>query len=285
MSMDYKKQHELGIVGLALLRNHLIGKEITISCLLNEMSKVFRVNDAYRPDKKSEKPVRYDLTAGYKAWAETYDIPENLLIEVEEPVVKSILRKFKKGTALDVACGTGRYSDFLYSLGHSVTGIDISNAMLQKARERNSRVNFIRSDITKLQFEDSSFDLVICALVITHFPNIKKIIKELARVVQPSGHIVISDINPWFAAIGGHAKFKDKNGNRGYVKNYVHWHSSYVDVFNTYGLKIVRCYEPKIESKNIALARKGFRLSKKTILEAFRGLPIALIWTLKKIGS
>lgn len=129
MFINYEKQHELGIVGLALLRNLLIGDDKTILSLLNDASEIFR-DDNHGSDRKFEKPVRYDLTSGYEAWAETYDIPENLLIEVEEPAVKSVLRKFKKGTVLDVACGTGRYSDFLHSLGHSVTGVDISKSTL-----------------------------------------------------------------------------------------------------------------------------------------------------------
>lgn len=281
MFINYEKQHELRIVGLALLRNWLIGDDKTILSLLNEASEIIR-DDNHGSDKKFEKPVRYNLASGYKAWAETYDIPENLLIEIEGPAVKSILRKFEKGIALDAACGTGRYSDFLHSLGHSVTGVDISNAMLQKARKRNSQVNFIRSSINKLQFENNSFDLVICTLVLTHFPNITKIIKELSRVVRSGGHIVISDINPWLVVMGGHAKFRDKNGKRGYIKNYIYWHNVYVNAFNACGLKIVQCHEPKIRSKNIALAQKGYKLSRKTISEALNGLPIALIWVLEK---
>ncbi len=233
MSINYEKQHELGIVGLALLRNWLIGDNGTILNLLKQASGISG-DDNHGPDKdkKFEKPARYNLTSGYKAWAETYDVPENLLIEIEEPIVKSVLRKFKKGVALDAACGTGRYSDFLHSLGHSVTGVDISRAMLQKARKRNSLVNFIHSSLDKLQFEDNSFDLAICTLVLTHFPKITKIIKELSRVVRNSGHLIISDINPWFVMMGGHAKFRDKNGKRGYIRNYIHWHSVYVNAFN-----------------------------------------------------
>jgi hypothetical protein len=50
---------------------------------------------------------------GYRAWAGTYDQPGNMLIELEQPIVRQILGGLPPGTALDAACGTGRHAGYL----------------------------------------------------------------------------------------------------------------------------------------------------------------------------
>ena len=82
--------------------------------------------------------------------------------------------------------------------------------------------------------------------------------------------------------MGGQADFHDKKGNHGYITNYVHWHSKYIQVFQEIGLKIEQCIEPKFEKNHLRLARSGSELSGITISTAFQGLPMALIWLLKK---
>lgn len=193
-----------------------------------------------------------------------------------------MLREFSPGRALDAGCGTGRYSKYLYSLGHKVTGVDLSPAMLSKARAGNRKINFIKSDLTMLPLENESFDLVVCALTLTHLPDLKPAISELFRVVRPGGHIIISDIHPLLVTLGGQADFHDKTGNHGYITNYVHWHSTYMQTFNHLKLQIMKCVEPTMNSNHVKLAQEGFSLNAITITAAFVGLPIALIWVLEK---
>jgi ubiquinone/menaquinone biosynthesis C-methylase UbiE len=275
--MFYRKQHDIGLAGLALLRNWLIGDDEDTRLILEEIRNL--INKA----SIGKRIVVFDVVKGYKAWAETYDNIPNLLMEVEEPIVKSILKKFRPGDTLDAACGTGRYSEFLSALGHKVIGVDLSPNMLSQAKKnRSKQINFLQGNLTKIPLKDKSVDLVICALALTHLSNIDEALSELFRVVRPKGHIVISDIHPWLVALGGQADFSDKSGKYGYVPNYIHWYSSYFESFNRLGLKIVQCLEPIVEQKHIRLARKGFDLKEKTIEIALKGLPIAIVWVLEK---
>ncbi|OGM25076.1 hypothetical protein A3D00_03875 [Candidatus Woesebacteria bacterium RIFCSPHIGHO2_02_FULL_38_9] len=277
---NYLNQQELGLAGLALLRNRLVGHEKVTKSILYEirnLSKPF-INTSLSKNKVK----KYSLDSGYTAWAETYDTIPNLLIEVEEPVVKELLREFAKGFVLDAACGTGRYSEFLYSLGHKVTGLDQSSAMLRQAKIRSPKVKFIKGILTKLPFDDSCFDLAVCALALTHVSDIGLSIKELFRVIRPGGNIIISDVHPWLVVLGAQAEFHDKTGRHAYVTNYIHWHSTYLQTFERLGLKVLQCIEPVMEHKHVAIARLGFNLSAKTVATALQGLPIALIWVLEK---
>lgn len=276
--MSYEKQHELGLAGLALLRNWLVGNNKDTNSILEEIQNLIK-----RSPSTGKDVAAYDVFKGYEAWAETYDSIPNLLIEVEEPVVKSLLKKFTPGKALDAACGTGRYSEFLNSLGYEVTGVDLSPDMLSQARKnRSKQINFLQGNLTEIPLKNASVNLVICALALTHFPNIDKALSELARVVRPKGHIVISDIHPWLVALGGQAEFFDKSGRHGYVPNYVHWHSSYFESFNHLGLKVIQCLEPTMKQEHVKLAKMGFNLNEKTVEVALKGLPIAITWVLEK---
>ena len=77
---------------------------------------------------------RGDVEAGYRQWAGSYDEPRNGLFDIEEPVMHEILDSLPAGRAIDAACGTGRYSEYLAGRGHTVLGVDRSPEMLAVAR-------------------------------------------------------------------------------------------------------------------------------------------------------
>lgn len=277
-----KEQLELGYAGLAILRNRLVGSRKVADKIAKEVAAIVDAlgEDDIGPAREIKK---YDVPGGYKAWSDTYDRIPNLLIEVEEPVVRSLIQEFNKGKALDAACGTGRYSQILHSLGHDVVGVDRTPEMLGQARSRVPKANFILGDLNRLPVQSSSMDLAICALALTHLSSPNKAIKELNRVVRRGGHIILSDIHPWFVIIGGQAEFQDIKGKKGYVFNHIHLPSSYLEIFEDLGLKIRKCLEPALDLKHLDEAKMDLQLSKETIHTALEGLPLVLIWVLEKI--
>ena len=276
--MSYIKQYEIGLSGLALLRTWLIEDDKVIKGILEEIQRLLK-------GKSSNKLLRsksLNIQDGYKIWSESYDSFPNLLIEIEEPVVRKLILEFPKGKVFDAACGTGRYSGFLHSLGHKVIGMDLSNDMLQKAKAKNHDIQYIKGDMLAIPFHDNSFDIAISALALTHLTNLDKAISELTRVVKQGGHIILSDIHPWFIVLGGQAYFFDKEGNYNFIRNHIHWHNLYLKAFEKAGLKIIECIEPVVEHKHLQLATKWFTLQKPTVAAALENLPIALIWKLEK---
>jgi ubiquinone/menaquinone biosynthesis C-methylase UbiE len=97
---------------------------------------------------------------------------------------------------LDAACGNGRYSRFL--LRHAdpdavLTSFDLSPRMLLRARARlkSDRVSHAVADLTRLPYADASFDAVVCGWVIEHLPDPRPGLRELARVLQPGGKLLL----------------------------------------------------------------------------------------------
>lgn len=100
---------------------------------------------------------------------------------------------------LDVACGTGLISKCLHQLGHHVTGIDASDAMLSIARRRLPKggVRFELADLT-LYRPSQAFPVVLCfGDVINHFSEpeeARQVIRKLFRFLAPGGSL-IADTN------------------------------------------------------------------------------------------
>jgi phosphatidylethanolamine/phosphatidyl-N-methylethanolamine N-methyltransferase len=96
---------------------------------------------------------------------------------------------------LEVGVGTG-LSVPLYPPGCDLTGIDISEAMLEKARERIEdlgayEVSLERMDARELRFPDASFDRVLAPYVVSVVPEPERVMAEIARVCRPGGIVVV----------------------------------------------------------------------------------------------
>lgn len=89
-------------------------------------------------------------------------------------------------TLLDVACGNGNYCRFFQERGLIYTGCDLSENMLEQAREENPDAEFVRGDASDLPFEDNQFDMVFCSDLLIHVPQEyeERIVNELLRVAD-----------------------------------------------------------------------------------------------------
>jgi phosphatidylethanolamine/phosphatidyl-N-methylethanolamine N-methyltransferase len=77
-----------------------------------------------------------------------------------------------------------------------IVGIDLSEGMLAKAKERIralqlSHVELYRMDAGAMEFEDNTFDTVVAAYVVTAVPDYRKVVNEMIRVCRPGGRIVM----------------------------------------------------------------------------------------------
>ncbi len=101
-----------------------------------------------------------------------------------------VTRWIRPGSVLDVGCGTSRFG-FI----QNYTGIDFSEPMLEKAREKHPDNEYIQGDAKELPFEDNSFDNVISTRLLMHIDNWEKAVEEMHRVCKPGGRIIF-DVKP-----------------------------------------------------------------------------------------
>lgn len=116
---------------------------------------------------------------------------------------KKLLRKidwfkrmgFAKGSrVLEIGCGTGVYSEYLYKLGIDLVSIDISEEMLRIASEKNNNINHVKGDMHNLPFSNQSFDAVV-GFYVLQYSNLSVVLNEIHRVLKVCGKILFIEPN------------------------------------------------------------------------------------------
>jgi phosphatidylethanolamine/phosphatidyl-N-methylethanolamine N-methyltransferase len=131
----------------------------------------------------------------YDRWAPVYDLVFGPVFERGRRAAILAAERVG-GRILEVGVGTG-ISLPDYSRATRIVGVDISEAMLEKARERivEQELDHVEAievmDAERLKFPDDSFDVVVAQYVVTAVPNPEAALDEFARVLKPGGEIVI----------------------------------------------------------------------------------------------
>ncbi|WPX08674.1 class I SAM-dependent methyltransferase [Anaerocellum danielii] len=132
---------------------------------------------------------RYDRAAKY------YDVIENMMEKKWFSQWRKLLFSHVKGPkVLEVGVGTGKNMPY-YSQDWEIVAIDFSPKMLEKAKERASKLNLQVDlklmDVQNLEFADNSFDTVVTACVFCSVPDPVLGLKEIHRVLKSDGLLVM----------------------------------------------------------------------------------------------
>jgi SAM-dependent methyltransferase len=143
------------------------------------------------PDHANQDPeaARFDAfeAAGWERAAAAY---EPLIGQVTRQVVDPLLDAVEVTAGdrlLDLATGPGYVAGRAAERGASVTGLDLSQAMLEVAGRNHPTVDFRRGDMQELPFEADSFDAVVGNFAILHVGQPDRVSTEAARVLRPGG--------------------------------------------------------------------------------------------------
>lgn len=103
----------------------------------------------------------------------------------------------EKSRVLEIGCGTGNYLSLVHALSKAeVWGIDSSQGMLSKAREKTESAVLVEGDAVELtEIPDSYFDLVYMVDVIHHIQNIDRMFQSIKRVLKQNGRVVVFSDN------------------------------------------------------------------------------------------
>jgi ubiquinone/menaquinone biosynthesis C-methylase UbiE len=145
------------------------------------------------------KELSYPAKTAYQSEeaAKNYDelrfksLKGKLLDKKEKRIIKEFMSYLPQGSlVLDLACGSGRITEFLLSQGYEVWGIDISKEMLEVAKKKvasfGGLAKFCQAEAENLPFEKNFFDSATCLKLFGHIPpEVRvKILKEVKRVTK-----------------------------------------------------------------------------------------------------
>jgi SAM-dependent methyltransferase len=260
--------------GLAILRTRPDVSASDVVAFVDAANSLrLAIDDPFPPSRE------IDTDAGYSLWAQSYDRTPNPLLVAELPLARRLLRALRPGTTLDAACGTGRHAEFLARLGHNVIGVDANGAMLDVARRAAPGATFHQASLTDIPLPACSVDAAVCALALTHAPNLAPPLAELVRVLKPGGRLIVTDVHPTTALLGGHALVPAGDDVR-WMRTYVHDIGEYVTAINEHGLTINACETAPYNRASVALIAEWLPPRFASLAEIWLGLPAILAWDL-----
>lgn len=95
---------------------------------------------------------------------------------------------------LEVGCGSGWLCPGLLPFGH-VTGTDLSDEVLVRAKHRTPEATFVPGDFMNLDLGSSAFDVVITLEVLSHVAHQEAFVRKLASHLRPGGHLMLATQN------------------------------------------------------------------------------------------
>ncbi|MCR8634573.1 MULTISPECIES: class I SAM-dependent methyltransferase [Paenibacillus] len=166
------------------------------------------------------KQNKYDDSNFFSAYKQMPRSIQGLEGAGEWHVFKSLLPELRNKSVLDLGCGFGWHCRFAREQqASSVVGVDISEKMLQMAREQtdDSAISYIQMPIEDIDFSISQFDIVISSLAFHYIESFELICKKVHHCLKPGGTFVFSVEHPIFTSRNEQDWYLDDQGNR------LHW--------------------------------------------------------------
>ena len=154
------------------------------------------------PYKDSEKGKKEQVQGMFDSISNSYDDLNRVMTMRLDIAWRRNVRKrvaeIQPEKILDVATGTGDLAIELTKIPQAhITGLDLSEGMLSVGKKKvtdlnlSSRIEMVLGDSEKLPFPDASFDAVTVSFGVRNFEDLEKGLKEIHRVLQPKGRLVI----------------------------------------------------------------------------------------------
>ncbi|QQK81855.1 class I SAM-dependent methyltransferase [Salicibibacter cibi] len=166
------------------------------------------------------KQNKYDNPNFFSAYEQMPRSVKGLEGAGEWHILKELIPDLKDKNVLDLGCGFGWHC--LYAREQqacSVIGVDISEKMIQSAREmtKDPFISYIKAPIEDIDYSDSPFDVVISSLAFHYIKSFKSICEKVYDSLKPGGSFVFSVEHPIFTSRKEQEWYYDDQRNR------LHW--------------------------------------------------------------
>jgi len=161
-------------------------------------------------DELREDEVARHWNANAEEWAREVRAGHDIAREfMNNPAFVAFIGEVSGRQVLDAGCGEGYNTRLLARRGAAMTGVDISERMIELAREEERRsplgIRYEHTSYTSLGlFADESFDAVVSFMALMDGPGFDHAVVELFRVLRPGGTFAFSITHPCFITRGGH---------------------------------------------------------------------------------
>lgn len=181
------------------------------------------------------------IRLSYNQWADTYDTMANKTRDLEAVAIRKSLAGHSFDNVLEIGCGTGKNTIWLMERARSITCVDFSSEMLNKAKGKinDARVRFVEADIlNEWSFAKEKYDLVSFSLVLEHIRDVDSVFAKAQKFLRSDGHLYLGELHPFRQYLGSKAKYESDEGMHE-LECYVHNISEFFKAGTSNGMKCV----------------------------------------------
>lgn len=222
------------------------------------------------------RPLR--ASEGYQLWAPSYS-DETAISYLEDKLVSAMTPPLAGARLLDAGCGTGRR--LRGTAAASAVGLEPSREMVASGLAHDGPISgaeIVIGDVRGMPFEERSFDVVWCRLVLGHLPRIEEAYAELARVADFGAAVIVSDFHP-AAVDAGHRRSFRVGAQRFELEHHVHRLEEHIGAARAVGLALRDVRDATIGSDVRSFYESAGRLD--AYPDHF-GLPVVLALAFRK---
>ena len=182
----------------------------------------------------------------------------------EWPYLRSMLPSLKGKRVLDLGCGLGWHCDYAIEQGaESVTGVEISQKMLEAAKDLNKHKNiqYVHSSIEDFDYPKDKYDVVMSSMALHYVEPLDEVCRKISQSLTSGGNFSFSVEHPTFTAAGTREWVPIENyfaeGNRDSaflgvkLKKFHRMLSSYLKIPNENGLHVTDICEPSPSKQSV----------------------------------
>jgi SAM-dependent methyltransferase len=220
-------------------------------------------------------PVRTSVREVFALAATRYG-RGNPLLAVERPETESLIPAVAGKDVLDLGSGTGHYARFASALGaRTAVAVDLTPEMAASGPRPA-----VVGDAARLPFADSSFDVLVAALLVSFVGDRAALCSEAARVVRAGGVLVVSDLHPVASARGWSRSFDGPSGERLVVDAPPPSVDEHRNRLEAAGFVLETLREPVVDAR----LEPEFRRAGRSDFAALRGTPLLVCLRAHKGG-
>ncbi|WP_117882670.1 class I SAM-dependent methyltransferase [Aureibaculum luteum] len=185
------------------------------------------------------------IEKAYNIWANQYDTNKNRTRDLDQIATIETLSNYEFENVLELGCGTGKNTNWLLKKANRIIGLDFSQEMLTKAKEKiiSEKVIFKKADLTENWDIDNNFaDLITSSLTLEHIIDLDHIFNEANKKLKKNGLFFISELHPFKQYSGSKARYETESETQE-LEVYIHHISEYIENAKNNGLKLVEIKE------------------------------------------
>lgn len=179
------------------------------------------------------------VATAYDRWAAQYDDDLNLTRDLDAEIVRRASLRLAGSEVVELGCGTGKNTAWLAREARHVHALDVSRAMLARARRQvvAPNVTFIQHDVcVPWPVATQGIDVVVGNLVLEHIGDLSPIYANAAHALRAGGQLFLCELHPFRQARGAQAHFTERStGETVRIPAFAHTTDEYVDAASRAG--------------------------------------------------